>query len=118
MTTIAAPNRRTVRALARKSASPSLRLIELTIDLPCTHLRPASMTDHFELSIMIGNARDFGLGGDVVQELGHRPLGVEHALVHVDVEDVGAAAHLLERDIGGTGPVAGDDQPSRSASSR
>ena len=23
---------------------------------------------------------------------------VEHALVHVDVEDVGAAAHLLERD--------------------
>ena len=30
---------------------------------------------------------------------GHRLLGVEHALVHVDVEDVGAAAHLVERDL-------------------
>ncbi len=29
-------------------------LIELTIGLPCTHFRPASITDHFELSIMIG----------------------------------------------------------------
>ena len=29
-------------------------LIELTIGLPCTHLRPASITDHLELSIMIG----------------------------------------------------------------
>ena len=29
-------------------------LIELTIGLPETHFRPASITDHFELSIMIG----------------------------------------------------------------
>ena len=29
-------------------------LIELTIGLPDTHLRPASITLHFELSIMIG----------------------------------------------------------------
>jgi hypothetical protein len=28
--------------------------IELTIDLPCTHLRPASMTSHFEESTMTG----------------------------------------------------------------
>src|SRR4029079_9826228 len=29
-------------------------LIEFTIDLPCTHFNPASITLHFELSIMIG----------------------------------------------------------------
>ena len=29
-------------------------MIELTIGLPCTHLRPASMTLHFELSIITG----------------------------------------------------------------
>jgi hypothetical protein len=28
--------------------------MELTMALPCTHLSPASRTDHFELSIMIG----------------------------------------------------------------
>ena len=28
---------------------------ELTIDFPCTHFSPASSTDHFELSIMIGS---------------------------------------------------------------
>ena len=29
-------------------------LIELTTGLPCTHCRPASITSHLELSIMIG----------------------------------------------------------------
>ena len=29
-------------------------LIELTIALPCTHFSPASMTVHFELSIITG----------------------------------------------------------------
>ena len=50
---------------------------------------------------MIGTHRDLGLGGDQVQERGHALLGVEHALVHVDVDDVGAAAHLIERDLEG-----------------
>jgi hypothetical protein len=36
------------------SASPAFSEIEFTIDLPCTHLRPASITLHFELSIMTG----------------------------------------------------------------
>ena len=36
---------------------------------------------------------------DVVEEVGHRLLGIEHALVHVDVDQVGAAAHLLERHL-------------------
>ena len=43
-----------VAAFARKSASPSFRLIELTTPLPCTHFRPASITDHFELSTITG----------------------------------------------------------------
>ena len=42
------------RPSARKSSSPSFRLIELTTGLPCTHFRPARITDHFELSTMIG----------------------------------------------------------------
>ena len=54
MTTAAAPYRRTILALWRKSASPSFIEIELTTGLPCTHLSPASMTDHFELSIISG----------------------------------------------------------------
>jgi hypothetical protein len=36
------------------SASPSLSEIELTIGLPCTHLSPASITLHLELSIITG----------------------------------------------------------------
>ena len=37
----------------------------------------------------------------------HRLLGVEHPLVHVDVDEVGAAADLLERhlDRAGRAPV-------------
>ncbi len=40
--------------MARNSASPSFKLIELTTDFPCTHLSPASITDHFELSTKTG----------------------------------------------------------------
>ncbi len=36
------------------SASPSLSEIEFTMLLPCTHLSPASMTLHFEESIITG----------------------------------------------------------------
>ena len=36
------------------SASPSFIEIELTMPLPWMHLRPASMTLHFDESIMIG----------------------------------------------------------------
>src|SRR5256885_6702460 len=54
MTTAAAPWRRSVRACSRNTCSPSFRLIELTTGLPCTHLSPASITDHFEESIITG----------------------------------------------------------------
>ncbi len=67
--------------------------------------RPLRAVDHER------HARHFGLGRQVVQERRHRMLGVEHALVHVHVEDVGAAAHLLERDLHGRRVVAGLDEP-------
>ena len=34
--------------------SPSLRLMEFTTPLPCTHFNPCSMTLHFDESIMMG----------------------------------------------------------------
>jgi hypothetical protein len=70
------------------------------------------MTDHFELSIMVGTRASFRLRGDVVQEIGHRTLGVEHALVHVDVDEIRAAAHLVERDLRRRPVVAGAHEPS------
>ena len=47
---------------------------------------------------MIGTRAISGSVAMQVEERRHRLLAVEHALVHVDVEDVGAAAHLLARD--------------------
>ena len=52
--TTPAPKRRTTAAFSRKSASPSFRLIELTIALPCTHFSPATMTSNFDESIITG----------------------------------------------------------------
>jgi hypothetical protein len=43
-------------------------------------------------------ARDLGLGREQVEVRRHRLLGVEKVGVHVHVEQVRAAAHLLERD--------------------
>ena len=60
ITTQAAPYFRTSRAWARNWSSPSLRLIELTIDLPCTHFSPASSTAQFELSIITGTRATSG----------------------------------------------------------
>ena len=53
---------------------------------------PLGAVDHHR------DAGDVGLGGDQVEVVDHRLLGVEHALVHVDVEDLRAALDLLARD--------------------
>src|SRR3546814_5151152 len=45
------------------------------------------------------DAGDVGLRGDQGQEAHHRLLGVDHALVHVDVEDLGTVGDLLARDL-------------------
>jgi hypothetical protein len=77
------------------ASSPSFSEIELTIALPCTHLQPGlddlplGGVDHHRHAEMSGSAaarfrkRDHGLDG------------VEHALVHVDVDDLGAVLDLL-----------------------
>ena len=41
------------------------------------------------------HARNIGLGGDQVEVFHHRRLGIEHALVHVDVDDLRAVFNLL-----------------------
>ena len=59
-----------------------------------------------------------GLGGDQVEEPGHRLLAVDQALVHVDVEDVGAALDLLAGDGERLLVIALLDQPGELAASR
>ena len=44
------------------------------------------------------HARDVGLGGDEIQEAHHGGFRIEHALVHVHVDDLRAVLHLLARD--------------------
>ena len=96
--------------LSRKSASPSFRLIEFTTPLPWMHFRPASSTDHSRAVDHDRHPRDLGLGGDQVEERGHGLLGVEQVGVHVHVEEVRAALHLVERDLDGRLVVARLDQ--------
>jgi hypothetical protein len=56
------------------------------------------------------NARNLRLGANEIQEPGHRLLGVEHALIHVDVDDVRAVAYLLKGDRNSLRVVAFGDQ--------
>ena len=74
-------------------------------------MSPASITDQRELSTTIRKPRDLGLGGDEVQEGRHRLFRLEQVCVHVDVEEVGTAAHLIQRDVERALEVAGLDQP-------
>ena len=59
-----------------------------------------------------------GLGREQVQEGRHRLLAVEQVGVHVHVEEVRAAAHLLERDVDGALVVVRLDQPPEAQRSR
>ena len=47
---------------------------------------------------MTGTGAMSGSAAMRLRNADHRRLGVEHALVHVDVEDLGPARHLLARD--------------------
>jgi len=64
---------------------------------------PARGVDHQR------QASDLRLGGQQVQEGPHGGDGVEHPLVHVHVEQVGAAAHLRAGDLEGGRPVGAAD---------
>ena len=55
--------------------------------------------------------RSLGLGREEVEERRHRLLGVEQVGVHVHVEQVRPAAHLLERDVDRALEVVRLDQP-------
>ena len=65
--------------------------------------RPPRRVDHH------GDAGDRRLPGDEVQEAGHRRLRVEHRLVHVHVDDLGAVLHLVACDRNARLVVAGED---------
>ena len=54
MTITAAPKLLQMTACSMNFSSPSLREIELTIHLPCTHFKPASMIENLEESIITG----------------------------------------------------------------
>ncbi len=82
-------------------------LIELTIGLPETHFSPASITLPLGAVDHDRHAGDVRLGGDQLEEGGHRLVRVEQALVHVDVDDLRAVLDLLARDLDGLGIVAG-----------
>ena len=56
------------------------------------------------------HARDVGLGGDQLEEGGHRVLRVEQAFVHIDVDDLRAVLDLLARDFDGGLVIARHDQ--------
>jgi hypothetical protein len=53
---------------------------------------------------------DVRLGGDPLEEGGHRLFGIEQRLVHVDVDDLGAVLDLLAGDLDRGVIVAGEDQ--------
>ena len=71
--------------------------------------RPLAGVDHDR------DAGDLGLGCDHVEKRRHGLLGVEHALVHVDVDDVGAVAHLVGCDLECGGVVAVQDELGKAA---
>ena len=85
-------------------------LIELTMALPCTHLRPASITVHLDESIITGTRAMSGSAAIRLRNVAMRLLGIEQALVHVDVEDLRAVLDLLARDAQRRRIVVGLDQ--------
>ena len=56
------------------------------------------------------HARDIRLGGEQIQEGHHRRLGVEHALVHIDVDNLRAVFYLSSSDIQGGRIIIGQNK--------
>ena len=78
ITTAAAPYLRHSRACARNGSSPSLSEMELTIGLPCTHLRPASITSHFEESTITGTRL---MSGSLATSLRNRSIAATPSIM-------------------------------------
>ena len=66
--------------------------------------RPLRRIDHD------GHARDVRLARDEAQEFRHGRCRIEHALVHVHIDDLRAVGHLLPGDVDGGAIVAGFDE--------
>src|SRR5690606_36132468 len=62
-----------------------------------------------------GHATDVRLAGDQPQEARHGRLGVQHALVHVDVDHLGSSLHLLQGHIQRSRVVALSDEAGEAA---
>jgi hypothetical protein len=78
MTTAAAPKVRMVRARWRNTSSPSFSEIEFTMPFPWRHLRPASMTSHFDESIMKGT---FATSGSVASSSRKRLIAATPSII-------------------------------------
>ncbi len=74
--------------------------------------RPLGRVEHHR------HAADPRLRGDELEEFHHGRLGVEHPFVHVDVDHLRAALHLLARDLQARLVVAREDQLARTCASR
>ena len=85
-------------------------LMELMIGLALADLQP--LLDHppFGAVDHHRHAGDIGLGGDQAEEALHRRFGIEQALVHVDVDDLGAVFDLGAGDIERGFVIVGRDQ--------
>jgi hypothetical protein len=81
-----------------KASTPSFIEIELTTALPWRHLRPASMTSHFGGVDHDRHPANVRLGRDKLEEAIHGGNAVDHAFVHVDVDDLSAGLDLLASD--------------------
>ena len=68
------------------------------------------MTSHFELSTITGTRAMSGSPAIRFKKLFHRGLRIEHALVHVDVDDLRAVLDLLARHAERFFEIAGEDQ--------
>ncbi len=84
-----------MRACRRNSASPSFRLMELAMPLPCKHFRPASITLNFELSTITGTRAMSGSAAMRFSKRRHGLHAVDQALVHVHIDDLRTVLHLL-----------------------
>ena len=73
--------------------------------------RPFRAVDHYR------HGRDVGLGRDPPQEAGHRGNAVEHRLVHVHVDELGAIGDLLAGDVDRLVLLALRDEPGELARS-
>ena len=83
-----------------------LRLIEFTTGLFCTHFSPASITSHLELSIITGTRAISGSAAIRFRKSIIACFRIDQALVHVDVDDLGAVLDLVAGDIQRGGIIA------------